>query len=490
MRRFAVLALVVPLLAAGCGGDEGSSGPLDEGLRYLPEDAPFAVAIDTNLDGDQYRAARGIADRFPLADQAEKELEEMFERDGQVDFERDVKPLLGNPFVVGAADAKNFDGDGYVGAIQVEDEGKLGDLVDKAGGDEKGEKAGAKLYEDSSGDTYAVQDDVLVVAGSRKLLEDALERRGGGDTLTEEKFDSALRDLPKESLVRLYLDLEALIRGSRDGREATRIEWVGALRTLGLVAQARSDSVVLPFRLRTDPDGLTDEDLPFAIGGASPRVVQRDGEVGVGVRDAGQIVKFSLDATVASQGPAVEVAKRQLESQLDIDVEDDIVRQLSGDTSLVATPSGRYGVRAELRDPAEFERTLAKLAPSLPRVIESLGGGPTELSRPRTGEDFYTLAQPGGSSVVFGVSRGVLVLTQDAESARSLAAAKPTVVRGAKGSVVLSADAQKLADAILDDFSGLGLLGLVGVTKPLGDLTGAVTTSTSGMRGTLEQRFD
>ena len=174
----------------------------------------------------------------------------MFERDGQVDFERDVKPLLGNPFVVGAADAKNFDGDGYVGAIQVEDEGKLGDLVDKAGGDEKGRRS-AKLYEDSSGDTYAVQDDVLVVAGSRKLLEDALERRGGGDTLTEE--------------VRLRTRGPAASRWSalprprgadqgkprRPGGDADRVG--GALRTLGLVAQARSDSV-LPFRLRTDPD--------------------------------------------------------------------------------------------------------------------------------------------------------------------------------------------------------------------------------------------
>ena len=55
--------------------------------------------------------------------------------------------------------------------------------------------------------------------------------------------------------------------------------------------------------------------------------------------------------------------------------------------------------------------------------------------------------------------------------------------------MVVSADAQKLADAILDDFSGLGLLGLV-ATKPLGDLTERVTTSTSGMMGMLAARFD
>ena len=209
----------------------------------------------------------------------------------------------------------------------------------------------------------------------------------------------------------------------------------------------------------------------------------------MGVRDAGQIVKFSLDATVASQGPAVEVAKRQLESQLDIDVEDDIVRQLSGDTSLVATPSGRYGVRAELRDPAEFERTLAKLAPSLPRVIESLGGGPTELSRPRTGEDFYTLAQPGGSSVVFGVSRGVLVLTQDAESARSSAAPSRPQSRGEGigGAERRRAEARGRHPRRL---LGPGPTRARGRTKPPGRPDRAVTTSTSGMRGTLEQRFD
>src|SRR5215208_32907 len=255
MRRLALLALLVPLLAVcGCGDDNGSSGPLDEGLSYLPADAPFAVAIETDLKSDQYRKAGKIADRFPFAGQAEQELKQMFERGGDVDFDRDVKPLLGNPFVVGAVDPRHFEGESFVGAIQVKDGDKLKDLVDKAGASEKGEKEGAKLYADKTGDTYAVKDDVLVVAGSRKLLEQALERRSDGETLTADEFDAAMEDLPEEALVRSYFNLETLLRASPGGRQATKVKWVAALRTLGLVAQVRNDSVSLPFNLKTDPD--------------------------------------------------------------------------------------------------------------------------------------------------------------------------------------------------------------------------------------------
>src|SRR4051812_36687308 len=367
MRRLALLALLLPLIAAvGCGSDKGTSGPLDSGLRYLPANAPFAVAIDTNLNGGQYRAAGKIADRFPLAGTAEDQLKKLFERGGNVDFDRDVKPLLGNPFVVGAVDPRHFEGDAYVGAIEAKDGDKLNDLVKKSGADEKGEKSGAKVYEDKSGNSYAVEDDVLVVAGSRKLLDDALERRDGDDTLTEDKFNAALQGLPGDSLVRTYFNLEALLRASPGGRDATRVKWVGALRTLGLVAQTREDSVSLPFNLKTDPDGLSDKDLPVATGDASPKLVQRPGELGIGLRGLGHLIDFSIDAAGATQGPAVSVGKAQVENQLGIDVEDDITAQLNGDTSVVVTPSGKYGIRSDLRDPRAFEKTLAKVATKLP----------------------------------------------------------------------------------------------------------------------------
>jgi hypothetical protein len=497
MRRLAVLALVLPLFAAaGCGSDKGSSSSLDEGLRYLPADSPFAVAIDTDLNGGQYRAAGKIADKFAFSGAAEEELKKLFERGGDVDFDRDVKPLLGNPFVVGAVDAKSFSGESnaFVGAIQVEDGDKLKDLVDKSGADEKGEKEGAKLYEDDSGDTFAVKDNVLVVAGSTKLLEEALARRNDGETLTEDKFESALADLPKDALVRAYFNLGALLKATSGGRQATKVKWVAALRTLGLAGQAKDDSASLAFNLKTDPDGLSDKDLPLATGDSAPQLVQRAGELGVGLRDPGQIVEFAIDAASATEGPAVDIGKRQIERQLGIDVEDDVTNQLTGDTSLVLTPSGKFGVRAELKDPAAFKKTLAKMAGTLPQVVETLGGDSVELSKPKPGEDFYALAQADGGSVVFGVSHGVLVASNDPASARRLATASPSPVSGAKGSLVLSADAEKLADAILKQLSEqLGPLFSIGgqlSTGALGDLTGAVRTSTSGMKGSLELKFD
>jgi hypothetical protein len=68
VRRLALgIALVCVLALASCGGDEAAS-PLDEALGYLPENAPFAVALDTALEGEQYRALGRIADKFPFGD--------------------------------------------------------------------------------------------------------------------------------------------------------------------------------------------------------------------------------------------------------------------------------------------------------------------------------------------------------------------------------------------------------------------------------------
>ncbi|MFL5868567.1 MAG: hypothetical protein ACJ766_15820, partial [Thermoleophilaceae bacterium] len=63
-------------------------------------------------------------------------------------------------------------------------------------------------------------------------------------------------------------------------------------------------------------------------------------------------------------------------------------------------------------------------------------------------------------------------------------------VSGAKGSLVLSADAEKLANSIRRQLGPLLSLSGGLSTRPLGDLTGSVKTTTSGMKGSLELKFD
>jgi len=106
MRRLiaSFLALSV-LLIAGCGGGDDSGSPLDSALSYLPKDAPFAVAIDTDLGGDQYEALQALLKKFPFGGQIQDSLQQQLEQGASVDFNDDVRPVLGNPFVVGATDA-------------------------------------------------------------------------------------------------------------------------------------------------------------------------------------------------------------------------------------------------------------------------------------------------------------------------------------------------------------------------------------------------
>ena len=163
---------------------------------------------------------------------------------------------------------------------------------------------------------------------------------------------------------------------------------------------AKSDSIDVDFRVRTEGD-LTDADLPIAPGDEAPDVIKREGEVGLGIRDLAHIVKFAESA-----GQAVDPAgfgdyakaKATIDKQLGVSLDDDLIGQLTGDVSASISIDGKFGVRAELKDPQAFKRTLAKVADVLPSFAEGAGFGKVRLSKPKGSEDFYGLAQPDGDA--------------------------------------------------------------------------------------------
>jgi Protein of unknown function (DUF3352) len=493
MRRLAWIPLLVacalPLGLAGCG-EEQASGALDTGLAYVPKDSPFVVAIETDLEGDQYQALDSILQKFPLGGSLEDLLSEELRGSAEgLDFEEDVKPLLGNPFVVAGTSVETFTGGSgdadFVAAIQVKDRGKLDALIEKTKVERKGEAAGATIYEDE-GTLFAVEEDMVVFAGSRQPLEAALERADGDDHLDEQTFEDGLAGLPEDSVARIYADLQALIDTDPDTRDAPKIEWVDALRSFGMTASVTDDAVTIEFNLRTDSQGLSEEDLPIAAGDEAPRVIRREGEIGFGLRDPRQIVRFAEAA-----GQAVDPegfgdyarAKKALDARLDISIDDDLIGQLTGDVSATVSVGGKVGVRAELEDPARFERTLAKAAPALPSLAEGAGGaGRVEVERRG---DLYVLTKPDGENVTFGVVNDVFVLGQNTADVRRLADEQPVEVPDAKGAVVMSADAQQLANELLRWF-GVGPGGGFGAqlfTGSLGQLVGSVSATTEGLKG-------
>jgi Protein of unknown function (DUF3352) len=497
--KLALLACLAPAALAACGGDDKSSSPLDAGLAHLPKDAPLAVAIDTDLEGDQYKALDSILGEFPLEASSVRELlrDQIGAGGSNVDFESDIEPLLGNPLVIGATDVASLigssDAEDFVIALQAKDKGALDDLIEKTAPEETGEVAGATKYKDS-GTNFAVEDDLVVIAPSEEELDQALERADGDDHLDTDTFEAGLDGLPGSALARVYADLEALLASQPGGERARRVEWIGALRTLGLTATARDDGVEVEFNLRTDPAGLTDEDLPMATGDDSPPVIRRDGEIGFGIRDLAHIVRFAEAA-----GEAIDPsgfadyarAKQTLDARLDISIDDDLIGQLTGDVSASVALDGGFGVRAELEDPAAFERTLAKIADVLPVFAQGAGLGAVTIEKPAAGEGLYALRQTDGDAVVFGVLDGVLVVAGSLQRARELASEQPELVDGAEGAVALRSDAEELANAVVGEFgerfgvTGFEAFGAQLFTGPLEDLTGSMSASTNGLRGRI-----
>ncbi len=495
-KNLASCLTALALVLSGCGGDgdDGSGGGLDAALRFLPRDAPFVVAIDTDVDGAQYERLEQLVDRLPLGDQFVPQLQRQLESStGGLSYEQDLRPLLGHPFVVGAVDARSFvageDTDDFVGAVEARDGDKLRDVLERSGAKRSGERSGATIYEDG-GDRFAVAGDMLIVAGSDELLDQALMRANGDDRLDEKTFDDNLARLPGDALLRAYFDVAALLRADPGSRDALEVKWVGALRTLGLTARGTADGIDVDVDLWTDGD-LSDRDLPIAAGSASPDVLDERGQINIGLRDLRQLIRFA-EAAGQSIDPAgfgqYSQAKRQLDKRLGVDIDHDVIGQLSGDVSANVGIDGAFGVRAELEDPAAFERTLAKVADVLPDVAEGAGFGTVGLAKPKSGEDFYALAQSDGDSVVFGVVDDAFVLANDASRAGRLATEDPLPVDGARGAIVLKAGAGALARMLLGAVGGgLGVrgLGIRLLAGSLGDLTGSLESSSRGLEGTF-----
>ena len=191
--RFFRLALIgaAALSLAGCGAsDKAASG----GAEIVPANAPAFVTIDSNADSSQWRQIEELLKKFPDGGQATRFLRASFEEDSKLDWERDVKPALGDEIGLVWLDFKN-QGENVVGVTKPKDEGKFRAAVKKGNAS------------DSSGDELIVGelDDWLLISDSQAKIDRFKQQVPKGDSLADDAiYKDAVAELPDDSLVTVF----------------------------------------------------------------------------------------------------------------------------------------------------------------------------------------------------------------------------------------------------------------------------------------------
>jgi hypothetical protein len=516
VRRALVIAALV-LAASGCGGTETGSGDAGDALGYLSSDSATVILVSTDVDGEQWQELdRRVIQRFEEDDEGGRSLDEYASEaaaDAGLDWEDDVKPLLGNDIAIGIeGDALSLvggDGESTITAALATRGGDIEEVLEKAEFQRAGEANGATLYRDNSSDEamFAVEDGVLVFTDDEQALRRALARRDDGDGLDEAAVDEALSELPEESLARVFGTLAGL-REQEELRRFADLPLLQALETWGLTVRFADGDLNLDVSVQLDEGRVDEADLPLVTGDESPEIVLRENEISGGNRNQSQTTAFLLRALRAGYPNSRFVkAADAIEDELGIDFEQEILRQFDGPSASYVSQDGRtFAARSQVRDPEALRAVLPRIAPHLPALVEALQGLQSEgmallflfapdapaaapmsdvkVDPPATEDGFYRisgLTGDGPSELFFGLVGDLFVVASDEQRAREIAEADTVAAEGAQGAGVLRADLTRLGDTL----GGFFFLPVTGE-----ELVASLEASTQELRARVRVRLN
>lgn len=491
MRRLgALLALLAVCFAAGCGGDHGDNpvSPLDDALGYFSKDAPFVAAIDSNPDGAQVKQLEELAGRFPGSDILGARLRDLT-RFRAARWDRDVRPQLGAPLVVGLA--RPAAGSGIpvvlIAAMRVKHPLRAKQsLLREPGFRGDGKSSGVRIYEDTGDHRYAAVDgDTVVLATNRDILEQALSLKRTHNRMREGDFDNDVSKLPQNGLARISADPRSLIGADARLRRAVEsVKWLAALRRMGAVIRATPSGVTLDFHAATDARSLTDDDLPLAPSTRTLPLIGKRGEVQVAIAEPSRLARFLFE--VAHAIAPIRMKALGAAQPKGVELERQVPHHLNKLLDVSVNPLNRdFALRADLNEPSDVRDALTQLAPALPSLATLFGMPGLGLATPEAGESFYALAKPNGRTVVFGVLGDSLVAASEARRAADLLSESTHFAPGnPKAAAVVTLNAREVAGKVLAKALGgpAALFAPLAVAS-LRDLTGVATISRKGLDG-------
>jgi len=485
LTALAVTAVAASAIAvAGCGGDSSSTGSAPGDVAgFVPSTSPAYFEVTTALDGPQWTQVGKLAALFPAYPELQKMIDDSLHSQ-DLNFETDIKPLLGDRAAIAALNVPNVSGitttdpAGAAGAA----ENALGEtgvgVVDIADGKDAavtallakqsapaGDHDGVTYYKATDGGTLtAVTDGALVITDSKPALFAALDahQAGGDKTLGgTAKFTDALGKLPDDVFAQGYLDVGSLVR-----------QTIAQSPQLGQLGQLQGfQDAVVAASVAAEPDGVRvkgivdgADGLPMG-GDFSPTLTSNapsDALAYVGFSDvSGQLTKV-LQTVQGSLGKEerqqLDAFSGQLPALLGVSL-DDLAALGSGEQALVVTdgrPNPGAAVALKVEDGARAKTTLDTIRQKLPGLVKTFSPdtalppwSPVPLAN---GVQGWRLPLSPEAGAVYGVDGDLAVIGTSVPAV--------TAVQSPTSPLAASADFQAATDGMPDTVSSVFWLNL------------------------------
>jgi hypothetical protein len=395
------VALALALLAAGvaaavpaaCSSDAGSSQP----TQLAPAGAVFYGEATIKPDGEQKQALEDLAEKLPGDKSPGRLAQEVVssaleESDSNLDYDRDVKPWLGDKAAFFATRVSAGELSGAALLLKAEDEDAAKAAIDKAA---KG-KSKRVTYKDVEyrridGKAAAGIVNGYLVAGNERGLKAAVDVASEDARPIEDSdaYDKALKGVPEDRLGFLYVNMPALLDGVKGTLGSSAL---GSFEKLFrepyvMTADADSDGVEL---VTTLPQTLSNLVIPlFGEGGDLIERLPGDSWAALAQPNLGKTLDYYVDIIAAQAGGRDQI-EQALRRATGLDLQRDVIGWM-GDFGVfvrgaeVSTVNGALVI--ETSDKAASDRALAALKRQLGKEgAVSVG----RLTAPAGGEG-YTL---------------------------------------------------------------------------------------------------
>jgi hypothetical protein len=385
MLRAAAIAAIslLTVVAVACGG-AGAAADADPATA-VPRDAMAYVEITVRPEGDLREDALAAAGKVLRTPEPERKIRELLDRalaESNANYDRDIKPWLGERagiWISGRLDEARDPGVGFaVAATDTEEaERALDESIRREGG-----RVTERSHRDVS---YNVNEDGLAfgVAKGFALFGDEAELKRmidvlEGESLAEdERYRNALGGLEEARLAHVFLDLRRFFdfAGRQDPESAEAFQQLESLipfDRLPPVAgafMADGERLALDFVAQIPSDNLRQRLGALAWGsGSTPLMgeLPADSWYVQGMPRFGETARVLFDQFAGAVGGAV--AKEQLRRELGLDLEQDVFSWI-GDVALfvrgdtAATVDG--GVVIEATDDERATSAFGKIVGAL-----------------------------------------------------------------------------------------------------------------------------